>query len=231
MAIRKGMFQQPDQPAAPPGGGAGRDVKPHHVIGRSITPKAAPPPEPSRIIQDTRMDRRPSLREQPIRGMLTDATGKPLRGLSQTTIAAHQAHTEAATEQCTRCGEMRPPAQMRTLIANAENPNNPLRACLTECVPVTYKSPYQDKDKWQPQVPSVRFDRDRGSPYNARERGVTLGDLVTKDTYHKESEVEAHQRPDVLVGEGRWSGGGKAGHGVSQQSLEQSRIRAERARR
>jgi hypothetical protein len=165
-----------------------------------------------------------------VRGLVVDATGKPLRGLSQATIDAHKAQTEDCTELCTRCGEMRPPAQMQTLVHNAENPGNPLRVCKVECVPVTYKNPYDDREKWKPQVPLVRFDRERGSPYNAREAGVTISDLVTKDAYHNEKEVDPQFKADHDYGAGQRVQTNRVGHTQSKDSLAASRDRISKRR-
>jgi len=222
------------------GGGSSASVPPTApiVIGKPISfrqsiivePNAQPP---QRITQPV---------EQPpsrVRGLLVDGTGRPLRGLSQATIEAHKAHAETESELCTNCGKMRTPAQMRTVINNAYNSNNPLRICdvpgdPTSCAQLAYKDPHKVEakqlDGWRPSIPSVRFDRETAAPYDARERGVTLKDLTTRDTYHSEREVDAKYRPDALVGEGRWSGGGRTGRQVTPETVAQSRERAGRRR-
>jgi len=227
--FRKGMVQQPPQAPQQQVG------KTATVIGRQLPKREnsqGNTQERSRIITNDRINARPGgsgitarFETQHVRGLIVDGTGRPLRGLSQATIEAHKAHTEDATEQCTRCGKMRPPAQMKNVIPNAENPNNPLRVCITECVPLTYKNPYDDREKWQPQVPAVRFDRERGTPYDAVQAGVTIKDLVTKDAYHNEKEVDPEFRQDHLYGEGNWSGGGRAG-----RTLEAAKQRPGRRR-
>ena len=222
MAIRKGLVQPPPQNAKP--------LQPitHNVQGRQVVKTR----EPSRIItpNESQPVARPKLREsvQPVRGIIVDASGRPLRGLSKATMDAHREVNEALTEKCPRCGEMRTRAQMKTIIPNAERPSNPLVICIS-CVETSYKDPRNEGDRWRPQVPAVRFDRERGQPYNAHRAGVSIADLVTKDTYHNERDVEAKYRPDNLAGEGRWSGGGRAGHAVSDDTLAQSRERAAKA--
>lgn len=209
MSIRKGLAQPPSAQQPAP------SSQTHQVVGRPVTRREAPaviaPQEPPRRVLE-----RPTLRGEPaVRGLLVDAAGKPLRGLSQATLDAHKAQTEDCTELCTRCGQMRPPAQMRTVVPNAERPNNVVRICAVECVPVAFKDPYQDKDRWQPQVPAVRFDRERGQPYNARQAGVSLKDLVTGDTYHNEKEVDASLRRDADYGAGTRQQNGRVGHAVT----------------
>ena len=216
MTIRRGI----SAPASIPSTQQSRDAQPHAVIGRQVAKSSPPEPvrQASRIIQNS--DRNSSVRAvfqdpPPLRGLLVDATGKPLRGLSQATIKAHQDHTENATELCTRCGEMRPPAAMKQVTGNAENPNNALRVCKIECTPQMYKNPYADNERWQASVPAVRFDRETGQPYNAHSNRVNLSDLVNKDTYHREQDVDADKRQIADHGAGQWSGrmnNGRIGH-------------------
>lgn len=237
MSFKRGI-QQPTQPqtAAP---------KPQ-VLGRQVTtirsttivaPNHTPATPNARVIE------RPNVAPQPqehVRGLLVDGTGRPLRGLSKSTIEAHQAHTESATELCMNCGKMVPPAHMKTVVANAYNSNNPLRLCDTpndpmSCVKLAYKDPHKVEARqmqpWKPSIPQVRFDRETAAPYNAHERGVSLKDLTTRDTYHNEREVPSQYKTDVLPGEGVWSGGKKAGHVVTRESVAASRDRAARVRR
>ncbi len=233
MSFKRGL-QTPTAPAAP--------APVAKVVGRTAqsirqTTIVAPnqPAPPQNVIT------RPQLKpEAAVRGLLVDGTGKPLRGLSQQTLDAHKAHTENATELCTNCGKMVPPAHMKTVVANAYNSNNPLRLCdtpndPTSCVKLAYKDPHKVEARqmapWKPSIPQVRFDRETAAPYNAHERGVTLRELTTRDTYHKEREVPSQYRTDVLIGEGTWSGGGKAGHVVTRESVAASRDRAARVRR
>lgn len=176
---------------------------------------------------------------QHVRGLLVGGDGKPLIGLSQATIQAHKAQTEDATETCYNCGRLCPPAHMKTVVTNAYNSSNPLRLCNMppkpgeppSCTQLAYKDPYAMKDNWRPSIPVVRFDRETAAPYEARKRGVTIGDLVNRDTYHNEREVESKFVQDGLAGEGRWSGGGRAGHQVTPESLAQSRERRARVGR
>lgn len=194
------------------------------VSVRQTTIATSTAPQPSRIITQQPQH------EPPVRGLLVDATGKPLRGLSKATIEAHKAHTENATEPCGgTCGGTYPPAEMTTVVGNAYNASNPLKLC-KGCAALAYKNPTNEADKWKPSVPRVRFDRETAAPYDAHERGVSIKELVTKDTYHNEREVEAHYKQDTLVGEGRWSGGGRAGHVVTAESVRASRERASRRR-
>lgn len=137
---------------------------------------------------------------------------------------------------------MVPPAQMMTVVKNAYNSNNPLRLCNTpdvpgqppSCTKLAYKDPYKVEarqiEPWRPSIPAVRFDRETAAPYDARQRGVSISDLVTKDTYHNERDVESRYKQDVLVGEGRWSGGGRTGHQVTAESAAAARERAARRR-
>lgn len=240
MSFKRGMT-----PVAAPQQGA--QHRSSQVIGRPVTTRSsivttsAPQAQPSRVITSPQLVFAPEPTH--VRGLLVDGVGKPLRGLSQATIQAHRAQTEDATEQCSNCGKLVPPAQMKTVVTNAYNSSNPLRLCDTpdapgqppSCVKLAYKDPYKVEarqiEPWRPSVPAVRFDRETAAPYNARERGVSIGDLVTKDTYHNEREVEAKYRPDALMGEGRWSGGGRAGHAVTSESVASSRERAARTRR
>lgn len=224
MSFKRGLTQTQtpsSTPAATP-----------RIVGKTLTrqPEVIVTPQqqaaPSRII--TRQEAGPQ--PQPVRGLLVDNSGRPLVGLSRATIEAHKAHTETASELCRNCGELRAPAQMKTIIPNAYNANNPLRICEI-CAKLAYKDPHKTDEKWTPSIPSVRFDRETAAPYDARARGVTIGELVTKDTYHNEREVDSKYRTDVLIGEGKWSGGGRAGHVATRESLERSRERAARVRR
>lgn len=205
MAIRKGIT-----PATSP---TANVHLPSSVRGRVVArPVAAPEPQrqPARVITNER----PTLREAPVRGLIVDAGGKPLRGLSQHTIEAHKAHTEDATELCGgSCGQLHPPAQMKTVVGNAYNSNNPLRLC-ESCAKLAYKNPYNQDERWQPSVPKVRFDRETGATYDAHKRGVSISELVTRDTYHRESEVEDKYKAEHAPREGQWSGGGRVGHAV-----------------
>lgn len=223
--FRRGLVQQP--PQAP-----SKDVgKTATVVGRQLPKKPEPPPQPERsriITEDKPRGVNVQFQTQHVRGLIVDGSGKPIRGLSPGTIAAHKAQTEDCTELCTRCGEMRPPAQMKTVVGNAENPNNPVRICAIECIPVAFKNPFDDRQKWQPSVPSVRFDRERGSPYDARAAGVSIRDLVTKDTYHNEKEVEPEFRRDHDYGQGQRVAKDRVGHAPSRESLEASRARIAR---
>lgn len=239
MTFKRGIVVPTPQAEAP---------KPQ-VIGRQLSVRQTTIVSPSQTTSQPqgRVIARPELGSQRpgeyVRGLLVDGTGKPLRGLSQATIQAHKAQTEDATEQCMNCGKMVPPAQMKTVIANAYNSNNPLRLCNTpdvpgeppSCVKLAYKDPHKVEarqiEPWRPSIPAVRFDRETAAPYDARERGVSISELVTRDTYHNEREVESKYKTDVLVGEGRWSGGGRAGHQVTSETVSQSRERASRARR
>lgn len=224
MAMRRGLVQ-PSPTALPP--------KPavHNIRARIIEPKPATP-EPSRIVD-------PNARPQPpIRGAIVDAGGKKLiRGLSQATVQAHQAYTETASEQCRNCGEFKPPAEFQTPVKNAYNPNNPLRIC-NACAKLAYKDPYQVEakriDPWKPFVPQIRFDRERGVPYDARAAGLSIGDLVNdngnRDAYHKERDVAPEFRVEQAPRYGQWSGAGRTGHPHTAASLENSRERAQRRR-
>jgi hypothetical protein len=183
--------------------------------------------EPSRIITDERA-------QPAVRGVILDAGGRKLiKGLSPATIQAHQAHTETASEQCKNCGDFKPPADFQTPVKNAYDPNNPLRIC-NACALLAYKDPFKVEAKqiagWKPSIPSVRFDRTRGNPYDARAAGVSIGDLVsdTGDTYHKERDVAPEFRAEQVPNYGQWSGGGRAGHQVTASSLERSREGAAR---
>lgn len=221
MAIHKGLVQQPPQEqsaGSSPATVRGRVLETRSRIVTSATPEAMP----SRLVtpQNAR-------HEPPVRGLLVDGSGKPLRGLSKATVEAHQAHTATASELCTNCGEMRTPAQMKTVVGNAYNSNNPLRICQA-CAALAYKDPHNQSERWQPSVPRVRFDRETAAPYDAHERGVRISDLVTKDTYHNEREVAPEYRADTLANEGRWSGGKHGGHVVTGDSVARSRDRAAR---
>lgn len=235
-------FKRGITPATPPAPAPKPQVVGRQVQVRQptiVTPSQTTPQPSARIIAHPQTTQEP----QHVRGLLVDGTGRPLRGLSKATIQAHQAHTENATEQCQNCGRMVPPAQMKTVIPNAYNSNNPLRLCNTpdtpgqppSCVKLAYKDPHaveaRQLEPWRPSIPAVRFDRETAAPYDARQRGVQISDLVTRDTYHNEREVESKYKTDVLVGEGRWSGGGRAGHQVTSESVQQSRERAARVRR
>ncbi len=240
MSFKRGIGSPP--PSAPPPTPARIVGRPVQTIRPSIvTPSQTTPQPQARVV--ARPDLAPQEQPQHVRGLLVDGTGRPLRGLSQATIQAHKAQTEDATEQCMNCGKLVPPAQMKTIVTNAYNSNNPLRLCDTpdtpgqppSCVKLAYKDPYKVEarriEPWRPSIPQVRFDRETAAPYNAHERGVSISELVTKDTYHNEREVPSHLRPDTLIGEGQWSGGGRAGHQVTPESVAQSRERAARVRR
>lgn len=219
MSMKRGVFQQPPQQQATTG--TPQPIRARVVETKSRIVTSEPPPQPSRLITQTER------REPAVRGLLVDGTGRPIRGLSQATIAAHTAHTETASEQCTNCGEMRTPAQMQTIINNAYNSNNPLRIC-QGCSALAYKNPHDASAQWRPAVPSVRFDRRTAAPFDARKQGMRISDLVTKDTYHNEREVEPQFRADTLQDEGRWSGGRHGGHQVTPESVAHSRERASR---
>lgn len=228
MAFRKGI-QVPTAPNAQ----LQRDQMPQNVRGRVMPSTIAlREAQIAEAAQPRRVLDRPNMvftESQHVRGLVVDQAGRPIVGLSKATIQAHQAHTENATELCTRCGEYRPPVQMKTVIANAYNSNNPLRVCKVECLPLTYRDPSPNsKERWRPEIPAVRFDRNSGKMYNAREAGVQLRDLVTRDTYHKESEVAPELRPDHLAGEGKWSGGGRTGHVSTPATQERAREAARR---
>lgn len=222
MSFRKGIVPQQQI----------QDVKPTIPTARTIQPKiitrdqkpSAHRPIQSRITTDDLSSK------TPVRGMLVGSDGKFLKGLSQATVEAHKAHTETASEQCRNCGDFKTPAQMITTVANAYNANNPLRIC-NECAQRAYKDPRNEKDKWQPKIPEIRFDRERANPYFARDRGITMVDLVNRDTYHEERDVAPQFRVNNAERAGQWSGGGRAGHVVTSSSLEQSRERANRVRR
>lgn len=224
----------------------------HNVVGRTIARPAQPVQTRSPIITtSTPQQREPSRiivhpapeAPQHVRGMVVGNDGKPIRGLSQATIQAHKAQTEDATEQCQNCGRWVPPAHMKTIIPNAYNSNNPLKLCNAphvqgqqpSCASLAYKDPKAADAKqiegWKPSIPAVRFDRDTAAPYDARQRGVSISDLVHKDTYHSEREVDSRYKQDHLIGEGNWSGGGRAGHQVTSDSVAASRDRAARVRR
>lgn len=209
--IKRGISHVNPVVSAP---GVSKDPQ-QNVRARVIAPRQLEQPrrnEPPRVV--TRESAQPVTPH--VRGLLVGIDGKPMRGLSQATLDAHKTQTEDATELCTRCGQMRPPAQMKTVVANALMSDNPVRICVVECTQATYKDPHQTTDNWKPSVPGVRFDRERGQPYDAKRAGVGIKDLVTKDTYHKESEVD----PEIMqktkrgvVGLGQWSGAsGRVGH-------------------
>lgn len=184
----------------------------HNVAGRQVQTKRA---DASRIVQPGQTQQpvqRPVLKEsvQPVRGLLVDASGRPLRGLSQSTVAARDEANQTATERCTRCGQMRTRAQMKTIIPNAEQPNNPLVIC-DECTKTAYKDPRNTQERWKPEVPTIRFDRERGQPYDARRAGVSISDLVNKDTYHNEREVDGTKKAQLAQQSGPWSGAGPVG--------------------
>lgn len=209
MAIRRGVIPVTSQPGNHNNPHA---VKTHEVRGRQVTKRADPAPPPQAPREERRILLHGNEQSTAVRGMIVGVDMKPIKGLSKATLEAHHAYAEAATEQCQRCGQMRPPAAMRTVIANAEQPNNPLRICITECMGVAYKNPYDSREAWKPSVPQVRFDRDRGQPYDPRERGMSISDLITKDTYHKESEVDPEMRK-MSADRGTWSGqSGRIGH-------------------
>lgn len=198
----------------------------HIPRARIVTPRASEPPQ-----QQQSLIVMPGQSRQPaVRGVLVDTRGKIHRGLSQATLQAHQAHTADATEMCKNCGEMKTPAEMGTVVGNAYNPNNPLRMCLT-CKGLSYKDPNDPNVRWQPKIPQIRFNRDRGSPYDAHQAGITMKDLTNRDTYHKEREVDPELRITEAPRVGQWSGGARAGHAHTQASLDQSRVRASRVRR
>jgi hypothetical protein len=232
MAIRRGIAAGSAPSTTTP-------VAAPQIIGRQVSLRPSPivetPGGPSRIITQPQAPR-----EQPVRGLLVDGTGKPLRGLSRATIEAHQAHTENATELCPNCGRYFPPSHMKTVVANAYNGNNPLRLCNAppkpgepkSCTQLAYKDPYHEGgEKWQPSIPGIRFDRRTAAPYDARQAGVTISDLVSRDTYHRESEVGSEYQAERPINERQWSGGGRAGHTVTPESVASSRERAARVRR
>lgn len=218
MSFKRGL--SPSTPTA----GAHAAPSQANIRGRIFDTREPEPAPRARVIARDEPERAP-----PVRGLLVGTDGRMLKGLSQATVAAHQAHTENASELCTNCGEQRTPSQMKTIIANAYNSNNPLRIC-QDCAKLAYKNPHDESQKWRPAVPQVRFDRDRGKPYDAQAAGVTLKDLVTKDTYHRERDVAPELRGEHAPSEGVWSGGGRAGHAISDESLEASRERAARRR-
>ena len=218
MTIRKGVT--PMSTTSTSGGGQSNTVQPHTVVGRQVTRREAPAQAPQQREERRSMIIHPNPNvQQAVRRLVVGLAGKPIRGLSQATVDAHKAYNEAATEQCTRCGEMRPPADMKTVIANAEQPNNPLRICKSECIPVSYKNPFDDRERWKPSVPAIRFDRDSGAAYSTAERGTTINDLITKDSYHKEREVAAEFKTEHVQGEGHWSGasGARVGARVGER--------------
>jgi len=237
MALRKGIVPTAQPTAAP--------APVARIIGRTAqavitTPTQSVPQPQARIITKSEA---PRLREGPVRGLLVGNDGKPLRGLSQQTLEAHKAYSEDATERCMNCGRMVPPKYMKTVVANAYNSNNPLRLCDTppvqgeapSCISLAYRDVGRNDapqaKPWRPSIPAVRFDRETAAPYDARQRGVTIRDLTTRDTYHNEREVPSQFKTDVLIGEGRWSGPGGKGHVVTRESVAASRDRAARARR
>lgn len=234
--FKRGVFVQPAQPAAIPVR-VGRQVQ--TVRDTSIVMPGQTVQQPHARIIGARPEAQHPV---PVRGLLVDGSGKPLRGLSQTTIDAHKAHAETASEQCTNCGRMVPPAQMKTIINNAYNSNNPLRLCdmppqpgeQPSCASLAYKDPHRAEAKqiqpWRPSIPAVRFDRETAAPYDPQKRGVTISELTKRDTYHDERSVPSQYRTDTLASEGQWSGGGKAGHIVTRDSVNSSRDRAGRAR-
>lgn len=179
---------------------------------------------PQRVISVGRTEHQPT-----VRGVVVGTDGKLIRGLSQATVAAHQAHNDTQSEQCRNCGEFRTPAQMQNVIGNAYNPNNPLRMCKS-CSELAYKDPRNASEQWKPSVPAIRFDRARGNPYDAHKAGIRMIDLVkdASDTYHREREVDPEFRVTDAARMGQWSGGGVVGHCHTAQSLEHSKERARR---
>jgi hypothetical protein len=231
--MRRGIVQQPQQQTS-------NDVPTHNVVGRQLKQPTQQEREYSRLtppVVNAPLITSATQRTQSgaVRGLMVGTDGRPLRGLSHATIQAHKAQTEDCTELCERCGQLRPPAEMVTTVTNVVKSDRPQRICKVECTKLVYKDPGSDQDRWQPSVPLVRFDRERGTPYNAQAQGVTIAELVNKDTYR--SEQESDSRPyvsvtsvDAVNGYGKWSGGNKAGHVPTPSSLEQSRVRVQRAR-
>lgn len=169
----------------------------------AATPAPLPRPAQSIIVA-------PNERPAPaVRGVLVDTSGQMIRGLSPATVQAHVAHTQTASEKCKNCGEMRAPAEMKTVVANASNPDNALRLC-NRCASVSWKDPYGN-DEWKPVLPRVRFDREEGRPYDARARGIGLSDLVNRDTYHREDEVAPQYIQNHVPNAGQWSGAHRVG--------------------
>lgn len=204
MSFKRGITP-PAQPAA-----ATVTATPSRV-GRQLERPAAPPPQ---IITSSRdASFRPRLKEPTnvVRGVLVDTSGKMLKGLSQSTIAAQKAHAEDCTQQCTRCGEMRAPADMEKLVSNSARGSNEVWACKTLCKPETYRNPYSSDERWQPKIPGIRFDREDGRPYDARQAGVTMSDLINRDAYHSEREVPSEFVQNAPSRHGQWSGGGNVG--------------------
>lgn len=224
--MRKGLVQPQAQP---------QTAKPttHNIRARIVPTKPEPPPqrERSMIVSPNEAP------QQHVRGTILDAGGKRLiRGLSQATVQAYRDHNENATEQCKNCGEFKPPAAFQTPVKNAYNPDNPLRIC-DSCAGLAYKDPFKVEAKqiapWSPQVPAIRFDRNRGKPYDARAAGLSIRDLVndSSDTYHREREVAPEYLAEQAPRYGQWSGGGRTGHQVTRTSLERSREAAARSRK
>jgi len=218
MSFRKGVIPQPQAPSSKPVGSPATQIKAKIITSPTET-------SPSELVFEGR-----GRNNQAIRGVIVDTGGKIIRGLSQATIAAHHDHTQTASERCKTCGEMRPPAEMQTVVGNAYNASNPLRICKI-CAGFSYKDPRDRSQEWRPQMPSVRFDRERANPYDPRTRGVSMKDLVTRDTYHRENEVSAEFKIDSAPNEGQWFGGARTGHQVTQESLERSRAGASSRRR
>jgi hypothetical protein len=201
VSFKKGLVQPP--PAAPATG----VVKPldtsNQRIGKSLAPKpqpAQPPkPEPKPLLFGA--DNRPLNVdvEPPRRGLIQTSAGQPVRGLQPQTIKdGEKARTPAANTQCTSCQEWFPLNETKTVVANAERSSNPLVLCV-KCQQRNYRDPKRyaptdSRSDWKPSVPDVRFDREHGRPYNAKKAGVSLGDLLNRDTYHRPEDDPTRRR-------------------------------------
>lgn len=217
--MRKGIAPEANvatQPAATPVsiGSASSNQR----IGRQIAPKPPPPPEPSRIITS-------QAAPAPV---LLSSSGMPMgegfrRGLvgADGTPTVMMGPSEECTEKCPRCEKMVPPKAMMDMTKNTETGNVP-RVCAS-CAQHVFKNPYDPKgDRWRPTMPRVRFDQENGRPYDTQERGVDMGYVLNRDTFHTREEAEQVDQKTGMSLErlrdghvaGNWSGGGNVGHRV-----------------